>query len=166
MHSQSQFLKLKGAQQPGNSYRSMGKKLHPPYPTKSACLYTVQFRSEKCSLILEERQPVKLCWHWQFSLWQSWLILANRTANSANLTLNAGVPTAPNSPKSSFSYLTAILSAKELNFLWACSTVSLLTGTDMITIKKRSNFNVNTVNTEGQKHIFTQWNLRANWLWN
>ena len=26
-----QFLKLKGAQQPGNSYISMGTKLHPPY---------------------------------------------------------------------------------------------------------------------------------------
>ena len=27
-----QFLKLKGAQQPSNSYISMGTKLHPPYP--------------------------------------------------------------------------------------------------------------------------------------
>ena len=32
MHSQSPILKLKGAQQPGNSYISMGTKLHPPYP--------------------------------------------------------------------------------------------------------------------------------------
>ena len=33
-----QFLKLKGAQQPGNSYISMGTKLHPTYPKQTACL--------------------------------------------------------------------------------------------------------------------------------
>ena len=33
-----QFLKLKGAQQPSNSYISMGTKLHPPYPKQTACL--------------------------------------------------------------------------------------------------------------------------------
>ena len=33
-----QFLKLKGTQQPSNSYISMGTKLHPPYPKQTACL--------------------------------------------------------------------------------------------------------------------------------
>ena len=33
-----QFLKLKGTQQPGNSYISMGTKLHHPYPNQTACL--------------------------------------------------------------------------------------------------------------------------------
>ena len=40
-----QFLKLKGAQQPGNSYISMGTKLHPPYPNQD-CLPV--FWSKKC----------------------------------------------------------------------------------------------------------------------
>ena len=42
MYSQSLILKnLGGAQQPGNSYISIGKKLHPPYLNQD-CLPTVQ----------------------------------------------------------------------------------------------------------------------------
>ena len=41
----SQFLKLRGAQQPGNSYTSMGTKLHPPYPNQD-CL-PVQILTQK-----------------------------------------------------------------------------------------------------------------------
>ena len=57
-----QFLKLKGTQQPGNSYISMGTKLHPPYPNQD-CLPVVLIW--KVSSMLEECGPVQFLWHWQ-----------------------------------------------------------------------------------------------------
>ena len=57
-----QFLKLKGAQQPSNSYISMGTKLHPPYPNQTACLIIL---IQKVSSMLEEHGPVQFLWHWQ-----------------------------------------------------------------------------------------------------
>ena len=39
MHSQSPILKVRGAQQPSNSYISMGTKLHPPYPNQMPAWY-------------------------------------------------------------------------------------------------------------------------------
>ena len=61
-HSQSPILKVKGTQQPGNSYISMGTKLHPPYPNQD-CLPVVLIR--KVSSMLEERGPVQFLWYWQ-----------------------------------------------------------------------------------------------------
>ena len=60
-----QFLKLKGAQQPGNSYISMGTKLHPPHSNKlpACCLYWILIR--KVSSVLEDRGPVQFLWRWQ-----------------------------------------------------------------------------------------------------
>ena len=116
----------------------MGTKLHPPYPNQE-CL-PVQNLDPKSAL-----QCLKKFILWscagigRFSLWHSWLIWVNWTVNSAEFSLNARVPTAPNSPESSCAYLAVILSANELNPLWASSTVRLLTGTDMITIRMHSN---------------------------
>ena len=64
MHSQSPILKVRGAQQPINSYISMGTKLHPPYPNQTACL-VYKFRSERCSSMLVELGPVEFLWWWQ-----------------------------------------------------------------------------------------------------
>ena len=59
----SQFLKLKGAQQPSNSCISMGTKLHLPHSNKlPAC---TEFWSKKVSSVLEDRGPVQFLWSWQ-----------------------------------------------------------------------------------------------------
>ena len=68
----------------------------------------------------------------------------------------------PNLPPSNYSYLVAILSAKELNSLWGSSTVSRVTGIDMIDLNVICNvWGVKRM----PKHICTQWNLSANCPW-
>ena len=124
-----QFLKIKGTQQPGNSYRFMGTKLHPPHPNQD-CLptYCTHLDLKNAFQCLKNGSLWSCVSIGRLSLWHSWLIWAKRLANSEELALNAGVPTAPNLLESKCSYLAAILSVKELNSLWACSTVSWLTG--------------------------------------
>ena len=65
MHSQSPILKTKGALSSLVILTYLWEQsciLH--FLTKTACsLY--KFWPEKCSSMLEEWQPVKLCWHWQ-----------------------------------------------------------------------------------------------------
>ena len=139
-------------QQPSKSYISMGTKLHPPYPNHD--IQPVQNLDPKSVLQCLKNGSLWSCAGiGRFSLWYNSLIRAKRLANLADLVLNARVPTVPNSLLSNCSFLSAILSANELNSLWASSTVRWLTGTDIITIN-RSNFNVicniNTGNT-GQK---------------
>ena len=115
-----QFLKLKGAQQPGNSYISMGTKLHPPHSNKlPAC---TEFWSEKCLQCLKTVGLYNSFGGGSFSFWQSSLTRASRCANSQASASNAGVPGDPNSPESNCSYLARILSVKELYSLCAsCS---------------------------------------------
>ena len=117
-----QFLKLKGAQQPGNSYISMGTKLHPPYSNKlPAC---TEFWSEKCLQCLKTVGLYNSFGGGRFSFWQSSLTWASRCANSQASASNAGVPGDPNSPESNCSYLALILSVKELYSLCASCTVN------------------------------------------
>ena len=107
MHSKSPILKVRGTQQPGNSYISMGTKLHPPYPNQTACL-VYEFRYERCSSMLEECGPVDSLDGGRFIFWQSWLIQASRLANLQASALNAGVPNVPNLPLSNCSYVAHI----------------------------------------------------------
>ena len=116
-----QFLKLKGAQQPGNSYISMGTKLHPPYPNQD-CLPV--FWSEKCLQCLKNMGLYNSFGIGRFSLWHSWLTQASRLANSQASASNDGVPGDPNSPESNCLYLALIWSVKELYSLCASCTVN------------------------------------------
>ena len=117
-----QFLKLKGAQQPGNSYISMGTKLHPPHSKKlPAC---TEFWSEKCLQCLKTVGLYNSFGVGRFSFMQSSLTRASRCANSQASASNAGVPGDPNSPESNCSYLALILSVKELYSLCASCTVN------------------------------------------
>ena len=117
-----QFLKLKGTQQPGNSYISMGTKLHPPHSNKlPAC---TEFWSEKCLQCLKTMGLYNSFGGGTFSFWQSLLTQASRCANSQASASNAGVPGDPNSPESNCSYLALILSIKELYSLCAPCTVN------------------------------------------
>ena len=91
-----QFLKLKGTQQPSNSYISMGTKLHPPHTNKlPAC---TEFWSEKCLQCLKTVGLYNSFGGGRFSFWQSSLTQASRCANSQASASNAGVPGDPNSP--------------------------------------------------------------------
>ena len=128
-----QFLKLRGTQQPGNSYISMGTKLHPPYPNQTACL-VYQFRSEKCLQCLKNMGLYNSFGIGRFSFWQSWLTWASRLANSQASASNAGVPGDPNSPESNCLYLALIWSIKELYSLWASCTVIKKTGLGMMDV--------------------------------
>ena len=117
-----QFLKLKGAQQPGNSYISMGTKLHPPHSNKlPAC---TEFWSEKCLQCLKTVGLYNSFGGGRFSFGQSSLTRASRCANSQASASNAGVPGDPNSPESNCSYLALILFIKELYSLCASCTVN------------------------------------------
>ena len=117
-----QFLKLKGAQQPGNSYISMGTKLHTPHSNKlPAC---TKFWSEKCLQCLKTVGLYNSFGVGRFSFMQSSLTQASRCANSQASASNAGVPGDPNSPESNCSYLALILSVKELYSLCASCTVN------------------------------------------
>ena len=116
-----QFLKLKGAQQPGNSYISMGTKLHPPYPNQD-CLPV--FWSKKCLQCLKNVGLYNSFGIDRFSLWQSWLTRASRLASSQASASKAGVPGDPNSPEPNCSYLALIWSVKELYSLCASCTVN------------------------------------------
>ena len=120
-HSQSPILKCYGgAQQPGNSYKSMTK-LHPPHPNKlPAC---TEFWSEKCLQCLKTVGLYNSFGGGRFSFWQSLLTWASRCANSQASASNAWVPGDPNSPESNCSYLALILSVKELYSLCASCTV-------------------------------------------
>ena len=128
-----QFLKLRGTQQPGNSYISMGTKLHPPYPNQTACL-VYQFRSEKCLQCLKNVGLYNSFGVGRFSFWQSWLTQASRLANSQASASNAGVPGDPNLPESNCLYLALIWSIKELYSLWASCTVIKKTGLGMMDV--------------------------------
>ena len=114
-----QFLKLKGAQQPGNSYKSMGTKLHPPHSNRTC---QKQFRIQMTSM-LEVRGPVRTLGIGRFRCLHSLLMRAIRCANSEHSALNAGVPTDPHSPESNSLYLAQIWSIKELYSLCASCTV-------------------------------------------
>ena len=117
-----QFLKLKGAQQPGNSYISMGTKLHPLHSNKlPAC---TEFWSLKCLQCLKTVGLYNSFGGGRFSFWQSSLTRASRCANSQASASNAGVSGDPNSPESNCSYLALILSVKELYSLCASCTVN------------------------------------------
>ena len=117
-----QFLKLKGTQQPGNFYISMGTKLHPPHPSKlPAC---TEFWSEKCLQCLKTVSLYNSFGGGRFSFWQSSFTWASRCANSQASASNARVPGDPNSPESNCSYLALILSIKELYSLCASCTVN------------------------------------------
>ena len=117
-----QFLKLKGAQQPSNSYISMGTKLHPPHSNKlPSC---TEFWSEKCLQCLKTVGLYNSFGGGRFSFWQSSLTQASRCANSQASASKAGVPGDPNSPESNCSYLALILSIKELYSLCASCTVN------------------------------------------
>ena len=117
-----QFLKLKGAQQPCNSYISMGTKLHPPHSNKlPAC---TEFLSEKCLQCLKIVGLYNSFGVGRFSFMQSLLTRASRCANSQASASNAGVPGDPNSPESNCSNLALILSVKELYSLCASCTVN------------------------------------------
>ena len=117
-----QFLKLKGAQQPGNSYISMGTKLHPPHSNKlPAC---TEFWSEKCLQCLKTVGLYNSFGGGRFSFMQCSLTRASRCANSQASASNAGVPGDPNSPESNCSYLALILSIKELYSFCVSCTVS------------------------------------------
>ena len=86
---------------------------------------------------------------------------AIRCANSEHSALNAGVPTDPHSPESNSSYLAWIWSIKELYLLCASCTVIKETGLGMIRSDKYQF--VMSIQSIQPKHVFTQWNLRANW---
>ena len=97
----------------------------------------------------------------RFRCLHSSLMWAIRCANSEHSELNAGVPTDPHSPESNSLYLAWIWSIKELYSLCASCTVSKLTGLGMIRSDKYQ-FVMSTQSIQ-PKHVFTQWNLRANW---
>ena len=89
------------------------------------------------------------------------LMRAIRCANLEHSALNAGVPTDPHSPESNSSYLAQIWSIKELYSLCASCTVIKETGLGM-TRSDKYQF-VMSIQSIQPKHVFTQWNLRANW---
>ena len=111
-----QFLKLKGTQQPSNSYISMGTKLHPPYPNWT-CHKNLEFRAIQC---LNCGGLWSSLGNGRFRCLHSSLMHAIRCANSEHSALNAGVPTDPHSPVSNSSYLARIWSIKEL-YSWCAS---------------------------------------------
>ena len=134
----------------------MGTKLYPPYHNQDCSpviltqkVFFNAWRTAACEVVLalagsvfdkvgsykQRDMPIQQTWHWS----QGYQL--------------------PNSSESNCSYLAAIFSARELNSLGACSTVSWLTGMDIITIN-RSNFNVicdvNTVNTDQKEtHLYS-----------
>ena len=118
-----QFLKLKGTQQPSNSYISIGTKLHPPYPKQTACL-VYEFWSKKCLQCLKNVSLYNSFGVGRLSFVQSWLTWASRLTNSQTSASNTGVPGNPNSPESNCLYLAQIWSVKELYSLWASCTVN------------------------------------------
>ena len=62
-HSQSPIHKTKGVLSNPVILTYLWKQSCIPHTlTNTACLW---FWPEKCSSMLEEQQPVKLCWHWQ-----------------------------------------------------------------------------------------------------
>ena len=69
-------------QQPSNSYRST--KLHPPHPKLDPKSALQCLKNAACEVLLALAGSVL----------HSWLIRANRIANSADLAFIAGVPTA------------------------------------------------------------------------
>ena len=142
----------------------MGIKLHPPYPNQD-CLPVQNLDLKSALQCLKNGNMWSCAGIGRFSLWHSWLIWAKRLADLADLALNARAPTAPNSSLSTCSYMAAILCTKELNSFWASSTVSWVIGMEMITINLNVICNVGGVNRM-PKHIYTQWNLRANCPWN
>ena len=97
----------------------------------------------------------------RFRCLHSSLMRAIRCANSEHSALNAGVPTDPHSPESNSSYLARIWSIKELYSLCASCTVIKETGLGMIRSDKYQF--VMSIQSIQPKHVFTQWNLRANW---
>ena len=97
----------------------------------------------------------------RFRCLHSSLMWAIRCANSEHSALNAGSPTDPHSPESNSSYLAQIWSIKELYSLCASCTVIKETGLGMISSDKYQ-FLMSIQSIE-PKHVFTQWNLRANW---
>ena len=103
----TQFLKLRGTQQPGNSYISTTK-LHPPYPNQNVCL-VYQFRSKKCLQCLKNVGLYNSFGVGRFSFWQRWFTWASRSANWQASASNAGVPGDPNLPESNCLYLGAYL---------------------------------------------------------
>ena len=162
MHSQSPILKTKGMLSNSVILRYLQTKLHPPYSNQTTCL-VYEFRSKKCLQCLKNVGLYNCFGGSRFSFWQSWLTWASRFANSQALELNAGVPTTPYSPESNCLYLALIWSVKELYSLWASCTVNKQTGFGMTDLFK---CNVERVKRSSKyKHIFTQWNLRANWPW-
>ena len=107
MHSQSPILKTKGALSNLVILTYLQTKLHPPYPSQTACLM-YEFRSEKCLQCLKTMGLYNSFGVGRFSFWQSWLTQASKFANSQASALNAGVSTDPYSPESNCSYLTLI----------------------------------------------------------
>ena len=97
----------------------------------------------------------------RFRFLHSSLMQAIRCANSEHSALNAGVPTDPHSPESNSSYLAWIWSIKESYSLCASCTVIKETGLGMIRSDKYQF--VMLIRSIQPKHVFTQWNLRANW---
>ena len=97
----------------------------------------------------------------RFRCLHSLLMRAIRCANSEHSALNAGVPTDPHSPEFNSSYLARIWSIKELYSLCASCTVIKETGLGMIRSDKYQF--VMSIQSIQPKHVFTQWNLRANW---
>ena len=110
-----QFLKLKGAQQPSNSYISMTK-LHPPYPNWTC-----------------HKQIIENLEH--FNTWSvgacevPWALAGSDayivgSCEPLDVPINAGVPTDPHSPESNSSYLAQIWSIRKLYSLCASCTVN------------------------------------------
>ena len=97
----------------------------------------------------------------RFRCLHSLLMWAIRCANLEHSALNAGVPTDIHSPESNSSYLARIWSIKELYSLCASCTVIKETGLGMIRSDKYQF--VILIQSIQAKHVFTQWNLRANW---
>ena len=128
---QSPILKLKGAQQPRNSYTCTGTKLHPPYPNKLPA-----FNLEpKCLQCLKNVGLYNSFGIGRFSFLHSSLTRARILANSQASASNAGVPGDPNSPESNCSYLARILSVKEPYSWCASCTVINKTGLGMTELK-------------------------------
>ena len=140
-----QFLKLKGAQQPGNSYKSM--KAASSIPQLNLPQINLEFRALQCLKCGSLWSSLGIG---RFRCLHSSLMQAIRCANSEHSASNAGVPTDPHSPESNSSYLAQIWPIRELYSLCASCTVIKKTCLGMIRSDKYqfvSNFNVDTVNT-------------------
>ena len=157
-----QFLKLKGAQQPGNSYISMGTKLHPPHSNKlPAC---TEFWSESvfsawrpwaCTIPLELAGSVlcKVCSHEQVDVpihrLQHQMLGCQVTQTRLSLIAHTwpwfylSRSCTPCVPPAQLTNKTSLGMTDTVNSL-------------------KCNFNVDTVDT-AKNTSFTQWNLRANW---